>query len=492
MADRARDLGALLDELHPDLLIDAAGPFQASGYAVPLACATRGIAYLDLADARDFVADIEVVDAAAKKGGVAVITGASSVPALSGAVARHLAQGLDRVDAVDISISASNRATAGPSVARAILSYVGRPVRLWRGRRWVSATGWQDLRRESYAVTGEKPLHRRLVALADIPDHQLLPDRLPGRPAVTFRAGTELSFQVLALWLLSWPVRWGWVRSASGAARLVGPLQRLTARFGTDRSAMKVRLAGLWGEEPVERTWTLVASDGDGPEIPTLAATLLAERILAGVLPPGARDAEGLLTLDAFGPLFARLAIRHETVERTPPPPLYARIMGERFASLPPLLRALHSVNRDGGAQGQAQVRRGAHPLARLVAAVMRFPPPGTHDLHVAFSTGRACEVWTRDFGGHRFSSELREDRGRLVERFGPFRFRFDLPSDTSGLRMITRGWTTFGVPLPLFLAPRTQAREWQEDGRFRFDVRIALPLIGLLVQYRGALRPAA
>jgi hypothetical protein len=39
---------------------------------------------------------------------------------------------------------------------------------------------------------------------------------------------------------------------------------------------------------------------------------------------------------------------------------------------------------------------------------------------------------------------------------------------------------------MPMALAPRTPAREWQEDGRFQFDVSIALPLIGPVVHYRG------
>jgi hypothetical protein len=30
------------------------------------------------------------------------------------------------------------------------------------------------------------------------------------------------------------------------------------------------------------------------------------------------------------------------------------------------------------------------------------------------------------------------------------------------------------------------EAMESEEDGRFRFDVRIGLPLIGQLVRYRG------
>jgi saccharopine dehydrogenase-like NADP-dependent oxidoreductase len=88
-ADRNGDLGGLFERAAPDLVIDAAGPFQGSDYRVALACARAGIPYVDLADARGFVAGIDALDAEATAAGVAIITGASSVPALSGAVVRR-------------------------------------------------------------------------------------------------------------------------------------------------------------------------------------------------------------------------------------------------------------------------------------------------------------------------------------------------------------------------------------------------------------------
>jgi putative NADH-flavin reductase len=479
VADRTNGIGMALARHRPDLVIDAAGPFQDSGTTVPEACIAMHIPYLDLADARDFVGGIGALDKAAKAAGVAVISGASSVPALSGTVARHLAAGLERITQVDIAISASNRAIAGPSVAAAILSYVGRPVRLWRGRRWTHGTGWQELRRERFVVAGQAPL-TRWIALADVPDHDALPAMLPGHPAVTFRAGTELGFQMLALWLGSWPVRWGWLRSLRGAAGWLLPLQRLTARAGSDRSAMSVTLKA----PGVERRWTLVAGDGDGPEIPTLAAALLAEEILAGRVTPGARDASAALTLAQFEPLFAELSIRHAVTEVWQVP-LYAQAMGARFNALPAAVREMHEVFGDGGAAGEGRVTRG-RGLAWMIGRILRFPPDGTYPLHVGFTERGGKEKWVRDFGGHRFASELSLAGQGVAERFGPLRFAFDLPSDANGLRMTLHRWTAFGVPMPHALGPRVGAREWQEQGRFRFEVGVRLPLIGDVVRYDG------
>jgi len=488
-ADRDGDLAPVLTAHRPDLVIDAAGPFQGSDYRVPLACIAAGIPYLDLADARGFVTGIGALDDAARQAGVTVIAGASTAPALTGAVARKLAEGLDRVDQVEIALSASARTTSGASVARAALSYVGRPVRLWRGARWHGARGWQEMRKEEIRA-GRFALGHRRVALVDVPDHDLLPALLPGRPAVTFRAGNELGLQMWPLWLLSWPVRWGWLKSLRGAAGLFLPLQRATAWLGDDRSGMTVTLVGRCGAEALERRWSVVAVHGDGPEIPTLAAALLAEDLFAGRLEPGACTPERLLPLARFEAAFEGLALAHRFEERTLPPVLYERIMGAHYAALPPLVRALHDLHGDAGAAGEGRVERGRNLFARLMARVARFPPAGTYALHVAFAEQNGRERWTRDFGGHVFSSELSEKQGLAIERFGPMRFGFALEAAADGLTMQLRRWSVLGLRLPLFLAPRIAAREWEADGRFHFDVRLSFPLIGRIAHYTGWLRP--
>lgn len=489
-ADRNGDLTPLLAKAAPDLVIDAAGPFQGSDYRVPRACVAAKIPYLDLADARDFVTGIRALDDTARDADIAVVAGASSVPALSGAVVRQLAMGLDRVFSVEIAISASKRATVGGSVVAAILSYLGRPIRLWRGRRWDQGFGWQELARETFALDDGTKLAGRWVALADVPDLDLLPESLPGRPSVIFRAGTESALQTVGLWLLGWPVRW---LGLSGMARLTPTLvvlQRLTQNFSSDRSGMCVQLKGEAGHERVERRWALIATKGDGPDIPTLAAVILADAVLAGKVAAGALPAHRLLTLAEFEPLFATLSLRHETAERKLPPPLYARVMAERFGELPQAVRKMHEVCGDSGAAGEATVTGGNGLFAKLIGRLMRFPKAGTHPLHVSFAERDGVERWTRRFGEQAFSSHLSECDGLLVERFGPLRFAFDLSSDAQGLEMHLRGWSAFCVPMPRSLAPQGIAREWEERGRFRFDVPIALPLIGTIVHYTGWLEP--
>lgn len=483
--DRA-DIAEGLAKYRPTVVVDASGPFQTMDLTVPRAAIAAGVHYCDIADSTAFVTSISQLDAAARAARVTVISGASSVPALSGAVVRMLAEELDTVALVEIAISASNQATTGGSVAAAIIGQVGYPFRVWRSQRWHAVHGWQDMRRQGFVVEGHRPIRRRAVALVNVPDVALLPDRLPGRPSVVFRAGGELAFQSGALWLLSWPVRWGWIRSLAPFSQWLLPIQRLTTKLGSDRSAMIVRLFGEKAGERIERRWTLIAEDGDGPEIPTLAIAPLVARILAGKINSGARDAGNALTLNDYAPAFASISVASATEEIVLSNSLYRRVMGNRFDKLPAPVRSMHGVIRNGGAHGEAEVIGADNWLGALIARIIGFPAAGRHDLHVAFEEQHDVERWTRLFGNTAFHSTLSEKDGHLVERFGPARFHFDLPSDETGLSMVMKRWSLLGIPLPLTLAPCSVAREWAEDGRFRFDVSIALPLIGRLVHYRG------
>ena len=127
--DRHGDVATILTTERPDIVVDAAGPFQQSDYRVIEACIEARIAYIDLADAPDFVTGVGRFDDAAKAANIPIISGASSVPALSHAVVAELATKLDQITAIEIAISASSRASAGPSVSKAILGGVGQEMR---------------------------------------------------------------------------------------------------------------------------------------------------------------------------------------------------------------------------------------------------------------------------------------------------------------------------------------------------------------------------
>ena len=172
--------------------------------------------------------------------------------------------------------------------------------------------------------------------------------------------------------------------------------------------------------------------------------------------------------------------------------PLYERVLGPAFHTLPAAVQTMHQPWRDARAEGEAEVTGGDNAVGRAIAAIMGFPAPGHHVLRMAFAVRDGTERWTRTFGDRSFTSEMRDSEDQLVERFGPLRFRFGLAADGTGLSMQMRSWSAFGIRLPKTPSPRTTAREWEAEGRFHLDVAIALPLVGLIVRYRGWLAAAA
>jgi len=92
------------------------------------------------------------------------------------------------------------------------------------------------------------------------------------------------------------------------------PLGRIASwmnGFGGDRGAMLVRLIGRRTDGSHARIeWHLTADARHGPEIPCMAAILLARKLASGgLLSPGAFPCVGFLKLPEFEAEFARWRI---------------------------------------------------------------------------------------------------------------------------------------------------------------------------------------
>jgi hypothetical protein len=279
----------------PDVVVHTSGPFQGQNHHVAETCIRHGTHYIDLADGRDFVAGIGALDASAKAAGVLVLSGASSVPALSAAAADHLSRGMALVRSIDIGISPGNRTERGLSTVQGILSYCGQTIAHADGR---SELGWGRSYRHRYGA----PVGARLLSPCEVPDLSLLPARYPGSPTVRFGAGLELAFLHRGMNLMALARRLGLVRDWSAHARLLTRAADLFKTWGSDAGAMHVRAKGVdHRDQPIARTWELIATEGHGPYVPTLAAWALVKKLAAGEqLPIGARPCTGLLSLEDF------------------------------------------------------------------------------------------------------------------------------------------------------------------------------------------------
>jgi hypothetical protein len=289
------------------VVVDAAGPFQGADYRLARAAIAAGLHYVDLADARDFVAGFGTLDAAARATGTIALTGASSTPALSHAVLDRLTAGWRRIDMIEIAISPGNRnSPRGLSVIRAILSYAGKPVRVFAGGKWTRQPGW------GWPIRRDMPgLGERWLSLCETPDLDLMPARFSPTRAAVFRAGLELAVMHWGLCVASLLVRARLLRSLQPFARPFRWLAERLKNFGSDRGGMLVEVAGIDATgTPAHAAWSLVAEAGDGPVIPTLPALAVVRALADGRLTQaGAGPCVGVLDLDAIEREFAAYRI---------------------------------------------------------------------------------------------------------------------------------------------------------------------------------------
>ncbi|SOB78774.1 Saccharopine dehydrogenase NADP binding domain-containing protein [Sphingomonas guangdongensis] len=494
--DRA-DIAAALVQHRPALVVDASGPFQdygADAYHVVQACIAAGVDYLDFADAADFVFGVRAHDDAARAAGVFALSGVSSFPVLTAAVLRRMGQDMT-ILRVEGGIAPSPYAGIGLNVMRAVVGYAGAPVKLWRGGRAATGTGLAESRRYTVAVPGRLPLRSIRFSLVDVPDLQVIPPEHPGLQDIWMGAGPvpELLHRILNL-LAATRARLRLPSLVPFSRKFYWVLNRM--RFGEHRGGMYVRATGMRDGQPVERSWHLLAEGDDGPYIPSMAVEAIVRALLVGERPAaGARSAVAALELADYDRLFAGRQIYTGFREDAPAAPLYPRLLGDAFATLPRPIQALHGTAAARRWRGTAAVRRGRGPIAALAARLVGFPPGGdTVPVSVGFVPKAGGERWTRDFAGRRFSSHQSVGTGRdqhlLVERFGPARFALALVVKGDRLHFVPRRWTLWGVPMPRGLLPRGTSFEAAEGDTFHFDVEIALPIAGLIVAYRGSLRP--
>ncbi|WP_294764700.1 saccharopine dehydrogenase NADP-binding domain-containing protein [uncultured Rhodoferax sp.] len=295
------------------LLIHTAGPFQGQDYTVAQACAQAGAHYIDLADGRRFVCDfaaaLQAPFAAANR---VAITGASTVPALSSAVVDSLCHGWQRIHTIDICIAPAQTAPRGVATLEAVLSYCGLPVQLWRSGRWQAATGWGGLQRVQF-----QRLRPRLGAVCDIPDLELFPAHYRVQNRMEFRAALEVGLSQRAFAVLAWLRQRGLLKNPASLARLLNAGAQVFDPLGSALGGMVVRVAGVNGDgAQVKRAWHIAADKDHGPEIPCMAAILLARRLAAGEpMQPGARACVSQHALQDFAPEFAKWGMVTDVVE---------------------------------------------------------------------------------------------------------------------------------------------------------------------------------
>lgn len=488
---KADSLSDLLSEIAPDIVVDCSGPFQQANHSTPEIVLKAGAHYLDLADARDYLTAFSAqLDTKAINCRKLAIAGCSSTPTLSMCVVRSLTERWQRIDTIDIAITPGGKSDVGRSVVAAILNYIGKPIPNFdRGELGVTS-GWGMSRR---IVVGD--LGKRLVSPVETLDAEHLSREFTVKNRVSFSAGLESTLEHRSLQLLSWLRKHGVITSPEVLAPLLIKARGLSRISTSDRGGMVVIVAGLdESGTRVNSEWLLLAENDDGPYVPVLPASAMIRRLLNEDLTPGASLGGERLKLQNIEHEMSAYAITTKTKMTTAQHSIFERSLGEEtFSKMPSTLQLFHTGTASTVWVGKGVVRTGSWP-AKIIAKVFGFPSAGDN-LPITVNVDHELddaddwqERWTRTFANTSFNSVLKlTEENRLTESFPPFTFMLGVNADKKQLNMPVVAWRLGLIPLPLFLAPVSDAKEYQDaQGRFCFDVKLSHPLIGLIAHYQG------
>ncbi|MEO9650424.1 MAG: DUF4166 domain-containing protein [Roseobacter sp.] len=494
--DCQKNLKERLAEISPYIVVDCSGPFQGARYDTARQVLAAKSHYLDLADARDYLAGFKKsLDETARYNKVSAWTGASSTPTLSTCVATHLTTHWQRVDTVDICIVPGGKSEVGRSVIDAIMSYAGKDVPIWSGGKLTHAVGW------SYANRINIPgLGSRRVATVETYDPEYLGPQLDVQSRVSFSAGLESWIEQYGMEAIAKLRAAGILPSPKSLVPALLSARKITRIPTSSSGGMQVRASGI-GPTGVQTQseWNLIARQDHGPYIPILPAAALIRRLLSGATPYGADYAHRAVSLSEILHEMHPYDISAGASTTLNDPGIFERALGAKaFETLPKQLSNFHGSNGPVLWSGRADVDRGTGILAKTIGKIFGFPNAG-QEIAVTVAIDRFCqadgtlvETWTRSFAGRHMSSNLKAfNEKKITEQFWPFTFILHLDVNAGKIEMPVTGWKIGKLALPTWLAPKSQTSEFvDENGRFRFDVKLTMPLIGMLAHYRGWLAP--
>jgi Domain of unknown function (DUF4166) len=159
-------------------------------------------------------------------------------------------------------------------------------------------------------------------------------------------------------------------------------------------------------------------------------------------------------------------------------------------------VRRFHTGTVSATAAGIVDVDPGRSRPIRMLGRLMRLPPPAVG------LTARLCivrraegtashEKWIRTFGAACLATGLVRAGERAAERFGPVELRMRCRATASDVWFIPDGAAIIlgrlSFRLPGLVAPRAYAHAWSSGDRaFDVEVSVRIPLLGVLMSYRG------
>ena len=253
-----------------DVVLDAAGPFQARTTALLEAALETGFDVVDLSDSLEYAEKIEGLRLRIEAAGIRVLTSCSSVSAIS-AAAVHLS-GLPKPVRLAVCLSPASRFSASHATALSLLNSVGVPIRVFRDGRLARVLGW----RETRTIAMPLPTGRMRGHLCSSTDALLLPRIWPSLRRIDFYVDGG---PPPVAWALSLTCRFAWGR---GLVKTTLPAGLAVARLiGSKTGCLAFEI-----EDADRRVWTLaLVSSRKGYVTAVIPAALAAGAIARGRFP---------------------------------------------------------------------------------------------------------------------------------------------------------------------------------------------------------------
>ena len=251
------------------------GPFQGQSLNLLRACIQNRVAYVDVADDRDFVMRCHRLSPEISAAGITAFVGCSVVPGISSLLTRYCQDEIPSIERTRIFISPGTQHPRGRGSFGCLLSTVGREFTIPHGATQKTVGGWTGRER----VYFPPPMGCRSVYfVVDIADYFLQPLYF-GVNDVEFKIGAELDILNRALsGLREFRKRFKftnvpWLLPISRA------LIRAAAPFGTSQGGVMVEVSGR--NHGTTRTQRMsVFAEKQGEVIPAILPSLATQMIL--------------------------------------------------------------------------------------------------------------------------------------------------------------------------------------------------------------------
>jgi Saccharopine dehydrogenase NADP binding domain len=259
------------------VVVSCIGPYQGQSLNLLRACIEKRVAYVDVADDRDFVVRCHQLSSAVKEAGIPAFVGCSVVPGMSSLLTKYCQAEIPSIERTRIFISPGTRHPRGRGSFLCLLSTVGNELSIPNSAGDRIVRGWTGRER----VCFPPPMDCRWVYfVVDIADYFLQPLYF-GVQDVEFKIGSELDILNRALSGMRELKRLLEFKNVRWTLPISTALIYLASLFGTSQGGVMVEVSGR-NREGTQVVYRSVFADKHGEVIPAILPSLATQMILEG------------------------------------------------------------------------------------------------------------------------------------------------------------------------------------------------------------------